>query len=279
MNRVNFSYQRTYRGRIQAVIIDWAGSTVDYGCCAPTKVFSRIFADQGVFVTVDEVRMFMGTHKRDHIRSIMSLPRVSELWRATHQRAPCERDIDDMFERFMPLQLETLKAHSELIPKTLETIRYLQKDHVKIGTSTGYTRPMIEIVTREARRQGYEPDVVICSDDVPKGRPSPFMCFENAKVLGLYPMESMVKIGDTIVDIEEGLNAGMWTIGLARTGNEFGLSKEEDQNLLDDDRYQRLSKARNKLALAGAHFVVDSIGETPAILSIIEEKLRQGARP
>lgn len=276
---MDFYFRRSYRGPIKAAIIDWAGSTVDYGCCAPAKVFLSIFESKGVTITTKEARLPMGTHKRDHIKAIMDMPRVNALWRTVHKSAPSEQDISEIFEKFLPLQLEILKTHSQLIPGTLEAVRELKSRGIKIGTTTGYTRKMMEVVMSQARSQGYEPDFVVCSDEVPKGRPSPFMCFENAKNLGIYPMESMVKIGDTPVDIEEGLNAAMWTIGLARTGNELGMSEEEERELSKTERESRLNEARKILRSAGAHFVIDGIKDVAPIIDIINHKLVLGERP
>lgn len=276
---MDFYFRRSYRGRLRAVIIDWAGSTVDYGCCAPAKVFLQVFEAKGVRITMEEARHPMGMHKRDHIRAIMEMPRVNELWRTVYLRAPNEQDISDLFDRFLPLQLLSLKDHSKLIPGALEAINFFRERHLKIGTTTGYTRKMMEVVMAEAKRQGYEPDLVVCADEVPKGRPSPFMCFENAKKLGIYPMESMVKIGDTRADIEEGLNAGMWTIGLARSGNEMGLSEEEEHKLSDDDRARRITSAETTLASSGAHYVVDNIGDATSLIDAINARLRAGERP
>src|SRR5207244_3466452 len=86
----------------------------------------------------------------------------------------------------------------------------------------------------EAAQRGYAPDCIVCPDEVPTGRPYPWMCYQNAIRLGVYPMQAMVKIGDSLADIEEGLNAGMWTIGLALSDNMLGLSETEVAALPDD---------------------------------------------
>lgn len=276
---MDFYFKRSYRGRLKAAIIDWAGSTVDYGCCAPAKVFLQVFHDKGLQITMEEARLPMGTHKRDHIRAIMNMPRVYNLWRSVHGQPPSEKDVSEIFERFLPMQLKTLQNHSQLIPGTLEAVSYLRKQNMLLGTTTGYVRSMMEVVRTEAKKQGYEPDFIVCADEVPQGRPAPFMCFENAKKLGVYPMESTVKIGDTPVDIEEGLNASMWTIGLARSGNEFGLSEEEEQKLSVEEKDRLLLKAYKTLANAGAHFVVDSIKDLPLAIDAINQRLSAGERP
>jgi phosphonoacetaldehyde hydrolase len=77
------------------------------------------------------------------------------------------------------------------------------------------------------------------------------MCLRNAEKLGIYPMEACVKIGDTIPDVEEGLNAGMWTIGLAKSGNELGMNEREIAALPADRLQAGLERAYRRMAAAG----------------------------
>ena len=105
------------------------------------------------------------------------------------------------------------------------------------------------------------------------------MCLRNAENLGIYPMEAIVKIGDTLPDIEEGLNAGMWTVGLAKTGNEMGLNEKELESLTAEDLDRRLTRARSRMAQAGAHYVVDGIWNCDPIIDDINVRLARGERP
>ena len=82
-----------------------------------------------------------------------------------------------------------------------------RKRGLKIGSTTGYTGEMMKLLLGEAKKRGYEPDSSVCATDVPAGRPEPWMCLQNAMNLQTYPMEAFVKIGDTLPDISEGLNA------------------------------------------------------------------------
>lgn len=99
----------------------------------------------------------------------------------------------------------------------------LRSRDIKIGSTTGYLTEMMEINQRDAKHQGYEPDSTVCAADVPAGRPYPYMCLQNVINLGVTTVEACVKVDDTVPGVEEGLNAGMWTIGLAVSGNEVGL--------------------------------------------------------
>ena len=274
-----FTYQRRYRGKIQGVLLDWAGTTMDYGCMAPAVVFVEVFKRQRVPITMDEARAPMGAHKRVHIQKISQLDAVRRRWEEVHGRVPTEADVDRMFAEFVPLQLACLSDYSDLIPGTLEAVAAMRKRGIKIGSTTGYLTEMMEINLRDAARQGYEPDSTVCASDVPAGRPYPFMCLQNVINLRISPLEACVKIDDTIPGVEEGLNAGMWTIGLAMSGNEIGLPLKELEALDHAERQRRSQRAYARMYQGGAHYVVDSIADILPCLDDIQERLARGDRP
>lgn len=258
--------------KLKAVIFDWAGTLIDYGSMAPTRAFVRLFEQYSIKITAEEVRKFMGLHKRNHIMAILHLPRVQNLWQQIHSNPPCDRDVDELFHKFVPLQRQELEQ-TELIVGAKDTIDACRGMGMKIGTCTGYTKAMMEVILNAAKDQGFEPDTVVCADEVPEARPSPFMCYENALRMKVYPFSSMVKVGDTPEDISEGLNAGMWTIGLARSGNLLGLSLCEENKLADNELGARLFNARSILSKSGAHFVVDTIADVPHVIEKINNDM------
>jgi phosphonoacetaldehyde hydrolase len=135
---------------------------------------------------------------------------------------------------------------------------------------------MTDLILASARKEGYSPDSGVTPGEVGSGRPHPFMIYENAVRLGVYPMAAIVKVGDTLADIHEGLNAGCWSVGVAATGNLVGLSEREFGALLPAEREERLNSARAELARAGAHFVVDHLAEIDAVLDEIDLLLKAG---
>jgi phosphonoacetaldehyde hydrolase len=276
---MSFTYERRYRGKIQAVLLDWAGTTMDYGCMAPAVVFVEVFKRQGVPITMAEARAPMGAHKRVHIQKIGQLDSVRRRWEEAHGRPPGEADVDRMFAEFVPLQLACLSDYSRLIPGTLEVVGAIRARGIKLGSTTGYLREMMEINLRDAKLQGYEPDSTVCASDVPAGRPYPYMCLQNVINLQVSPVEACVKADDTVPGIEEGLNAGMWTIGFAMSGNEIGLPLAEVQALAPDERERRRQRAYARMHQCGAHYVVDSIADLMPCLDAIEERLARGDRP
>jgi phosphonoacetaldehyde hydrolase len=275
----NFRFHRRYHGTLQAVILDWAGTTVDYGCCAPAVVFCDVFKDQGVAISIEEAREPMGMEKKAHIRAIANMPAVANRWRENHGRVATEDDVERMYREFIPRQLDCLADYADLVPGTLEAADLFRRRGMKIGSTTGYSGDMMAVVVDEAKQRGFETDSNVSASDVPVGRPAPWMCFLNLQRLGVYPLEACVKIGDTPPDIAEGLNAGMWTIGVAKAGNEVGLTEAEIAQLSADELDRRLRKAYARLNQSGAHYVIDSIADVQWCLDDIERRLANGERP
>lgn len=269
-----------YRGPLKMVVFDWAGTTVDHGCFAPVVPFQELFRARGVDLTVAEAREPMGLGKRDHIAAVLKMPEVAARWKLAQGRLPTVAELDKMFaEEFTPRQLESVADCCELIPGLLECIARLRKRGLKIGATTGYFREAEVMVHAAAKRQGYEPDAHFSAGDVPAGRPAPWMIYRNMEALGIYPPAAVVKVGDTVPDIEEGRNAGVWSLGVAATGSDMGLSAPQFASLAPADRNIRLGFARQKLLNAGAHFVIDSVADLPELLPEIEQRLAAGEQP
>ncbi|MGE4552685.1 MAG: phosphonoacetaldehyde hydrolase [Desulfovibrionaceae bacterium] len=264
---------------VEAVVLDWAGTVVDHGCMGPVAVFLEVFRERGVAVTAEQARKPMGLMKKDHLRAMCADPAVAAAWRAVHGRDPDEADVEAMYAETEPRMVGCIAAHAEPIPGALEAVAAFRARGVKVGSSTGYTRPMMEVLVPEAARRGYSPDAWVCSTDVPAGRPSPFMCYANALRLAVFPLWRMVKIGDTVSDVEEGLAAGMWTIGLTRTGNELGLTGAELAALPPEHLSCRLAKVAARLRGAGAHYTAPALADCPALVDEIHARLARGERP
>jgi len=266
--------------RLTAVIFDWAGTVIDHGSRAPASALQSVFDSAGVPVSVAEARLSMGIAKRDHIRAILDLPRVAEAWMGRHGITPDEAVVDSLYKEFLPRQTQFLGERSRLIAGIPNMVEALRSRGLRIGSTTGYTRPMLEYLLEEAREQGFTPDCAIVPGDVPGGgRPAPWMCYLNAIHLAVSPLWSMVKIGDTPSDVEEGLNAGMWTIGVTRTGNEVGLTEDEWEATGAAQKAKLLAGAGRRLTAAGAHYVLESAAECLDVLSEIDDRMRAGERP
>lgn len=264
---------------IKAVIFDWAGTTVDYGCFAPLAVFIQVFKNRGIELTVEEAREPMGMLKRDHIQTLCRMERVAALWKEKYGRTPDESDVDELYADFEPMLMETLHQYATPVPGAVELAEGLREAGIKIGSTTGYTREMMEVVKAAAKQQGYAPDVLVTPSDTPAGRPYPWMCYQNAILLDVYPMKHMVKVGDTTSDMKEGRNAGMWTVGVIKGSSELGLSLEEVQSMPQDLLEAKMAHTAERLLAAGAHYVIDEIGKLDDVLKKINKQLTHGEQP
>lgn len=259
---------------IRLVVFDLAGTVVDHGCFAPVTPFIEALARHGVDITAERVRGPMGTAKIDHLRALLALPDAASQWRARHGRDVMDIDIVRLYEQdFVPLQLASVDVESALIPGALDCIEQLRSRGIAVGTTTGYFAAAADACIAMARRQGFAPDVSVHSDQVPAGRPAPWMMFRVMETLGIYPPSAVVKVGDTPPDVEEALNAGAWAVGVAATGNSVGLRAAALDALPAGERATRVAQARRELLDAGAHHVIDSVRDLPPLLPIIEEQI------
>jgi phosphonoacetaldehyde hydrolase len=265
--------------RLKGAIVDWAGTIVDFGSCAPAESFIELFRQHGVDITVAEARGPMGQGKRDHIRAIARMDAVSERWAARYGRLCTDDDVDRMYRAFVPLQIDAIARRADVVPGAVKAIADFRAHGLAVGSTTGYSQEMVDVLAPLAAQQGLEIEVIVNASDVTVGRPAPWMALEAARRMGVYPMRSIVKIGDTLADIDEGLNAGMWTIGVCATGNEMGLSELELAALPEVERGERLSAIRARLLAHGAHYVVERIGDAVALFDDIDSRLAQGERP
>jgi phosphonoacetaldehyde hydrolase len=264
---------------LRGVILDWAGTTVDYGCCAPVAAFMEVFRQHAVYVSVPEIRLYMGLAKKDHIRALCRHEAISRRWWKVHGSPPTEATVEALYASFEPQLAKFVARHAVPIDGVVRVVAEMRVRGLKIGATTGFSRDIMQIVAAEAARHGYAPDTWVAPEDVADGRPAPHMIFLNAQRLGIMPYSTLVKIGDTPADIAEGRAAGTWTIGVAGTGNETGLSEENFAALAVDERVIRVRKARARLKGAAAHYVVDALADCLPALYDIECRLAAGGEP
>lgn len=257
--------------KIEAVILDWAGTTVDYGSTSPVRAFMEAFRRAGINVTDTETRAPMGLLKRDHIRTMLHMPRIEKAWQDLYNRTPNAEDVEALYADFEPALMAVLQQHCDIKPFVLETVANLRRKGIKIGSTTGFTTSMMEVVCREAANAGYSPDMLITADDTNGfGRPWPYMIFENMKRLGLQDVRRIIKVGDTVSDMHEGKNAGLIAVGVTEGSSVIGLDNAAWDKLSDIDRFSLRKKARETFFTNGADFVIDSMEELPNLIEAIE---------
>ena len=255
---------------IEAVIFDWAGTTVDYGCFAPVQAFMEAFGHFGIEVTMEETRRPMGMLKIDHIRAMLKMDRIAKLWEETHRRAWTDEDVHAIYEQVEPKLLSILDRCSSPKPFVLDAVAELRRMGLKIGSTTGYTDKMMEIVVPEAAKQGYCPDCWFSPDSTGgAGRPYPYMIFRNMEQLRLSSVKAIVKAGDTVSDIKEGVNAGAWSVGIIEGSSELGFSEKEWERLSASEKTAAAKRAEASFRNAGAHFVIQNMAELPGLVRML----------
>lgn len=253
---------------VQAVIFDWAGTTIDYGSFAPIRAFIEGFRSIGFEISNETARGPMGLKKIDHVRAIA----------ATLPRPVSEEDIQCAYRVFETVLSASIADHCGVKPYVLETVAALRERGIRIGSSTGYTAKTMEEVSARAERNGYKPDCIVAADEVPQARPGPFMIWKNLTQFGIGNPRFAVKVGDTVADIEEGRNAGCWTVGVVMGSSELGLTESEVGAMPAPELAERRRAARGRFYQAGADYIIDDLRELFGVVADIERKNALRAR-
>ena len=271
------------RSCVEACILDWSGTVSDKYVIAPAIAFQQVFSDYGIEVSMEEARVPMGLRKDLHIKKmLLGNNRISEMWNAKYGYTPTLHDVGKLFEDFVPIQLHALHEHATLLPDVNQTIQYLRVGMgIKVGSTTGFTREMVEVLETAANKQGAYFDTTVAGDEVSNGaRPAPHMVYKNMDNLGIDSPVGVVKVDDTVGGIGEGLSAGCWTVGVSRFSNYMDIdSLEHERELTHIELDDRNQKTRVILAEAGAHYVIDTVNELPRVINDINNKLKNGVVP
>ncbi len=277
----NFVYERTYRGKVKALVLDWSGTVADAYVLAPAVVFTEVFKKHGVEISMFEARGPMGLRKDLHIKALTEVPELRHRWREIKGKDPDQGDVDAMFADFVPMQLDCLRQYTGLLPGVAEVIQRLQKQGIKIGSTTGFVRSMVDILEEDAKKQGYVPDSSVAGDEVAHGaRPKPFMVYKNLDLMDVHPIQSVIKVDDTISGIGEALEAGCWGVGVSLYSNYMDIdSLAHAESLSDEEMARRLDHTNEILQKAGAHYVIDSLVDIEPVIEDVNRRLARGERP
>ena len=271
------SIVKTY---LQAVIFDWAGTIVDFGSFAPTQVLVEAFAGFNIPLTLAEARGPMGVGKWQHIEALARDPAIAPRWQQHFGRPVHNDDVDRLYQAFMPLQIARVGHYSWPIPGALALVDRLRTNGLRVGSCSGYPRRVMNALLPIAAERGYVPDTAIAADDLAAGgRPGPWMALASVIELGVSDVAACVKVDDTAPGIEEGIRAGMWTVGLSASGNEVGLTLQEWQALSVEEQTRRTAPAARKLTAAGAHYVINTVADLWPVLEDIAARRQRGERP
>lgn len=262
--------------KIKAVIFDWAGTLIDHGCQAPMEAFELAFQEiLDLKLSREKIAPFMGMAKREHIKCILQ-----EIWDDLivnqQQTSEIESLTDKIYDSFQEHLRHTVLNHLDITPHTFEIIKKLRENGIAIGSTTGYNSETIMQIFDKLGKETIDklPSTFVASDNVPASgrRPAPSMIYQNLASLGLNcKTNQVIKVGDTLLDIDEGANAGCWTVGVINTSSDMGLTKEE----LDLADQSKILKKQIEIAEAfrerGADFVINNLSELLNVISEIEQ--------
>lgn len=255
---------------IRAVVFDWAGTIVDFGSHAPMQAFVRLFAQHGIELSIEDARGPMGLPKWKHINTLGKLPHINSQWEKKFSRSFSDADTDALYAVFTPMNAASVQDHSTLIPGFLPTLSTLRAQGIKVGTTTGYNREIMDVVLPLAKQQGFTPDNVVCADDLLESRPSPLGMYKCFLDLNVWPATSVIKVDDTVPGLLEGYHSGCWTVGVIASGNEAGLTHAEWMNLSDAEKEDVRAQVSEKLAAGKPSFLIDTVADLPEILKKID---------
>lgn len=264
---------------VAAVLFDWAGTMIDFGSRAPVLAMHEVLDAERLPTGEATIRRYMGMAKREHITAIFSEPEVAAQWRAAHGADWSEADVDRIMFALEPAMRASAAACSTLIPGAAAVFENLAQRGIKVGSTTGYTRTMMEPILAAARAQGYDPAVTVCAGDTDLGRPAPLMLWRAMAMLGAWPVRQCIAVDDAPVGIAAGVNAGVWTVGIAGSGNGVGLSTEDFAALGLVERDRRMAPVIAEFKAAGADFVIATVADVPHVIKAVEALLAAGQVP
>jgi len=284
--RNNKNYNKYIDG-IKTIILDNSGTFVDPYVIAPAITFKKVFSNYMINITMEEARVPMGLRKDLHIAEILKIPRIRDKFFEKYGRDSNNEDIMNIYNDFVPTQLQILPEYCELLPKVKETMDILKMDGIKIGTTTGFNREMVNCIVEEVKKKGIEFDNTVAGDDFHHEylhlgvRPKPFMLYKNLFELDSWPIQSVVKVDDTICGIQEGISAGCWSVGITDYSNYMNInSLDEWASLNDVEKYERKKKSRNKIKEeSGAHYVINEFDQLIPVIQDINKRLIKGEKP
>ena len=283
MIRSVYKFNRVYMGSINAVLFDLGGTVIDKYSLAPLHALDKTFQDTGVILNANLLKKDMGNRKDVHIRKILETPQCKDIWNKVKKRDFNEFDMDDLVEAYKINQNRLVINFNEPLPHVKNTFNILRNGYrLKIGSTTGYFRETVDIIEKDLiKRENIYFDSTVAGDDIENGyRPRPYMIFKNLEKLNISPIQSILKVDDTTAGIVEGLEAGCWTVGISRYSSLMNFHDLEDEENIDNiDLLKKEDDVKKQLLEAGAHYVISTIKEIPAVVEDINRRLRDGVIP
>jgi len=263
---------------VRACIFDLGGTIVDKYSYTPLKSFKQIFTNRGISISHEMVIKDMGRHKLDHIKYILREPPVRYQWIRKYNRPANYLDIDKLFNEFKIVQYENTLKHLDILPETKSTLNMLQKMDIKIGITTGFDKETTENILYKLGKHNIYVDSYVSSTCLNKpGRPYPHMVEENMRLLNIDNPNDIIKIDDTNVGIDEGINANCWTIGVSRWSINMNIDSLEMIDTIENNPkllHKKMKESRLKLEQSNPDYIINTLYELPNIISKIDSYLK-----
>tara|TARA_Y100000817_G_C16710514_1_gene479022 strand:- start:12 stop:812 length:801 start_codon:yes stop_codon:yes gene_type:complete len=255
---------------IRACIFDLGGTIVDKYSLSPFLSLKSAFKKHNILIPNALIFKDMGKHKLDHINDILLNDYVSLCWEKNYGNKPCDKSSGKVFSTFNDIQLEASK-NIDIIPETNYAIQYLKSNSIRTGCTTGFNFENMMQVQQRLNKNSIYLDSYVSSTCLGKpSRPDPSMIYKNMNNLNIVNSKQVLKIDDTVVGIEEGKNAGCWTVGVAKWSTNMKVkSIEESNSITEKEISDRLFEAHDILKKSGADFVIDDLNELPNIITLI----------
>src|SRR5262249_49156377 len=174
------------------------------------------------------------------------------------------------FQVAEPMNIAAVRDHADIIPGAIEAIEILRRRGIRIAGTTGYTRPIMDVLEPLAAASGYAPEFTVCAGDLPAGGAAPPMVWCAPGPPRPLPAGCVVQGDDTAPGIGEGRAAGTWTIGIALSGNAVGLSAEELAAVAPRER--ALLREQAVAELRDADMIIDSIADLRRAVAAIDAR-------
>lgn len=263
---------------IEAIVLDWAGTTIDYGCLAPVSSFKKAFAHFGITISDALIRQDMGLDKQTHIQKLLHDPEIQAAWHAQEPAVPLSEAVTSIYSQFQIEIDQVLAETAQLKPGMTALIAFAADHNIKLATTTGYTQAMLDRILPEAARQGYLPAYNVTSEQTHQiGRPEPDMLQLAMSHLDITDPSKVIKVGDSVSDILEGKNAGTISVGVTEGSSLIGLPEAQFTELPIQDQDLRRMQAAAILKEAGADAVLNNIADLIPMIESLND--RQQATP
>lgn len=264
MLRITSKQGREALSGVRGIIFDLAGTLIDNGCRAPVHAMTSAFAKNGLLVSDEIVCADMGLPKRTHIKAILNKPTMLGKWECIFNNPPREIDIDRIYQSTNEELKRVVKKYSKPTPFAVELLNNLHANGIRIGITTGYSREIIDTLWDELHKEGIIYNNLVCADEVRNPRPQAGMIFKILKEWKLtdYSPDMIIKIGDTVADIQEAHSAKIISCQVIDTCSDLGhIIKSGD--LGDNREWLNYNRAAilNKFKNAGADFYCRNLGD------------------